>query len=79
MWRSGGILVGDILNLGGGGEWPASFPCNFAVKERYPGSLWLEYWMGPRGGLDAVKKRKSLAPARNRTRISQSDSCQSLY
>jgi hypothetical protein len=53
--EDGSILIGDILNLGGGGDWPASFPCLFAVEERYAGSHWMECRMVPRADLDTVK------------------------
>jgi hypothetical protein len=45
------------------GEWLASRPGRLNPKERALGILFIGYWVGPRVGLDAVEKRKSLAPA----------------
>jgi hypothetical protein len=47
-----------------GGEWSASRPCRFTPRERAPGIHWIGGWMGPRGGLDAVVKRKIPRPRR---------------
>jgi hypothetical protein len=49
------------------GEWSASCPGHFTNGEGTPSSHWIGGWVGPRVSLDAVEKRKSLAPARDRT------------
>jgi hypothetical protein len=41
-----------------GGEWSASYPGRFTPKERDLGIHYIEGWVGPRAGLDAVVKRK---------------------
>jgi hypothetical protein len=38
-------------------EWSASRPGRFAAGERAPLTHWIEGWVGPRGGLDAVVKQ----------------------
>jgi hypothetical protein len=38
------------------GKWSASRPCRFTPGERAPGTHWVGGWVGPRVGLDAVKK-----------------------
>jgi hypothetical protein len=43
-----------------GGEWSASRPCRFPLWERVPGIHWIEGWVSPRAGPDAVEKRKIL-------------------
>jgi hypothetical protein len=50
-----------------GGEWSASGLCRFTFGEEGPGTHWLERWIGPRVGLDAVEERKTCT-AGNRTR-----------
>jgi hypothetical protein len=42
------------------GEWSASCPDRFTPGERAPGTYWIGGWVGPRAGLDDVKKRKFL-------------------
>jgi len=37
-----------------GGEWSASRPGRFTLKERAPGIHWIGGWVGPRAVLDAV-------------------------
>jgi hypothetical protein len=54
-----------------GGEWSASRPGCFTPWERAPGTHRTGGWVGPRASLDAVMKRKSPAPAGNRTPIVQ--------
>jgi hypothetical protein len=57
----GGGTVPPFLTLAlVGGEWSASRPGSFT-----PGTHWLGGWVGPRVGLDAVKKKKSLVLAGN--------------
>jgi hypothetical protein len=41
------------------GEWSASRPRRFTTGERCPGDHWIGCWVGPRTGLDDVKKIKS--------------------
>jgi hypothetical protein len=47
-----------------GGEWSASGPGRFTLKEGAPGTHWIGGWMGPRTVLDAVMKRKIPSPRR---------------
>jgi hypothetical protein len=47
-----------------GGERSASRPGRFTLKYRAPGTHWIEGWVGPRAGLDAVAKRKIPIPRR---------------
>jgi hypothetical protein len=42
------------------GEWSASRLGRFTPGEIGPGTHRIEGWVGPRGGLDAVRKRKTL-------------------
>jgi hypothetical protein len=37
------------------GEWSVSCPGRFPPGERAPGTHWLEGWMGPIAGVDAVE------------------------
>jgi hypothetical protein len=41
-----------------GGEWSASRPGRFTLRERVPSTLCIGGWVGPRAVLDAVVKRK---------------------
>jgi hypothetical protein len=41
-----------------GGEWSASRPGLFTLRERAPGTHWIGGWVGPRAALDDVEKRK---------------------
>jgi hypothetical protein len=43
-----------------GGKLSASRPDRFTLRERAPGTHWTGGWMGPRGGVDDVEKRKIL-------------------
>jgi hypothetical protein len=45
-----------------GGEWSASRPGRFTPRERATVTHWIEGWVGPRAGLNAVVKRKILSP-----------------
>jgi hypothetical protein len=48
-----------------GWEWSASRPRPFyRPRERDPGTHWIEVWVGPRTGLDAVVKIKIPSPCR---------------
>jgi hypothetical protein len=51
------------------GEWLASRPNHFTVREPASGACWIRGWVSFRAGLDAVEKRKSFAPAGNQTLI----------
>jgi hypothetical protein len=63
-----------------GGEWAASRTGGFAPGERVPGIHWIEGWVGPRTGLDAVEKREFLSlPGLELRRLSHSARSQSLY
>jgi len=37
-----------------GGEWSASRPCHFTLRERALGTYWIGVWVGPMAVLDAV-------------------------
>jgi hypothetical protein len=39
------------------GKWSASRPSRFTPGERAPGTHWIGRWVGPRAGLDDVKKK----------------------
>jgi hypothetical protein len=41
-----------------GGEWSATHPSNFNLKERFSGTHCIEGWLGSRIGLDNVEKRE---------------------
>jgi hypothetical protein len=43
-----------------GGEWSASRHCRFTTEERAPDTHWIGGWVGPRAGLDDVKKKQFL-------------------
>jgi hypothetical protein len=47
------------------GEWSASRPGRFTIKERAPGTYWIGDWVDPRAGLEAVVKRKIPNPCRD--------------
>jgi hypothetical protein len=47
-----------------GGEWSASRPDRFTLRERVPGTHWVGGWVGPRAVLDAVEKKKIPSPLR---------------
>jgi hypothetical protein len=49
---------------------PAALP-----KERAPFAHCIGGWVGPRAGLDAVEKKKYLAPAENQTPTVQPVAC----
>jgi hypothetical protein len=52
------------------GEWSASRPGRFTPRESAPCTHWIEGWVGPRVGLDAMEKRK-FCHARNGTQVAQ--------
>jgi hypothetical protein len=43
-----------------GGERSTSRPGRFTSVEKAPGTHWIGGWVGPRAGLDDIKKRKLL-------------------
>jgi hypothetical protein len=47
--------------------WSASLPARFTPRERTLDTHWIEGWVGPKAGMDAVVKRKFPAPAGTRT------------
>jgi hypothetical protein len=53
------------------GEWSASRPGRFTPGARALGTHWRRDWVFPRADLDAMKKRKNLILAGNRTRAVQ--------
>jgi hypothetical protein len=48
-------------------EVSASRPSRFISVERFLGTHWKGGWVDPRAGLDAVEKKRSLAPAGSQT------------
>lgn len=50
-----------ILHLCSRGEWSSLSPGYFAPRERAPGTLWTEGWLGLRASLDALVKRRICA------------------
>ena len=46
-----------------GAEWPASRLSRFTPAEKIPCAQWLKRWVGSRGVLDVLEKRKYLSPA----------------
>lgn len=69
---SGRIAPAFLISTLDGGDWPATCPGPFNTEER---AHWIQGRMGPRSGLDAVEKKKSLASARNQTLIIQPVAC----
>jgi hypothetical protein len=60
IWGTGGIPLSFLTSALDGGEWSASHPCRFTPGERVPGTHCTGGWVGPRGGLDAVERKKIL-------------------
>jgi hypothetical protein len=52
-WRYSSTIIDHFARSGGGAERPALHLGRFT-----PGPHWIGGWVGPRAGLDAVKKRK---------------------
>jgi hypothetical protein len=64
-WGSGGIAA-RILDLGTRWRWVVSFtPRPLYPQRKNPSTHWIGGWEGPRGGLDAVVKRKIPGPYRD--------------
>jgi hypothetical protein len=58
MWGSRGIAPNFLTSALDGGEWLASRRCRCTLGERAPGTHWIEDWVSPRVGLEAVENRK---------------------
>jgi hypothetical protein len=67
---SDGIAPSILKSGQDGGERSASLSARFTLGELAAAIHRIGGWVGPKAGLDAVKKRKSLASARNWLRIS---------
>jgi hypothetical protein len=46
-----------------GGEWSASHPGHFTPGARDPVTHWTGGWVGPRGGLDIMARKKNPNPS----------------
>jgi hypothetical protein len=62
-WGSGGIAPPFLTSALDGGEWSASSTGRFTPGEIASGSRWIEGWVGPRAGLDAVDRRNLVRSA----------------
>lgn len=54
-----------------GGECSASCPGSFTIGERASGGRCTGRWVGTRASLDAEKRKKTVAPAENWTKIAE--------
>jgi hypothetical protein len=52
------ISTHSLTSAVDGGEWSASRPGRFTLRERAPGTHWIGGWVGPIAVLDAVVRRK---------------------
>jgi hypothetical protein len=59
IWWNGGIAPQFLILIVDGAEWSASRPC-INPEKRGPVTFCIRGWVGPRAGLDAVK-RKNIA------------------
>jgi hypothetical protein len=59
-WESGGIAPPFLASALDVGVWSASRPGLFIPKEIAPITYWIGGWVGPKVGLDSVKKIKIL-------------------
>jgi hypothetical protein len=59
---NGGIARLFLTSVLDGGEWSTSIPGRFTPGERALGTHWIEGWMGPRAGVEAMEKRKISCP-----------------
>jgi hypothetical protein len=64
IWGSGRISPPYFTSTLDGGEWSASRPFRFT-----PGTRFIGAWVGPRVGLDAIQKGKSVAHIRYKTSV----------
>jgi hypothetical protein len=55
-----GCIDPHFLTLAIAAEWSAPRPYHFTPGERAPGTYCMGGWVGPRDGLDDIKKRKFL-------------------
>jgi hypothetical protein len=58
MWGCRGIAPPFLTSVLDGGEWSASRSGRFIPGEGASGTHWMGGWVGPRAGLDRVKKSK---------------------
>jgi len=65
-WESGGKLHSFLTSAPDGGEWSPSNPGRFTYGYHCIGG-----WIGHRADLDAMAKRKTSAPAGDRTAVVQ--------
>jgi hypothetical protein len=67
LWRcigSRGIPPPFLTSALDGGEWSASCPSRSTHRETVPNTHWIGGWVGLRGGLEAVEKKKNSCPCR---------------
>jgi hypothetical protein len=62
---SGDIAPHIVTSALEGGEWSASRPGRFTLRERSPVTHWVGGWVSPRAGLAAVVKKKIPSPCRD--------------
>jgi hypothetical protein len=63
IWGNGSIIPSFLTYVLDGGAWLVSRLGNFIVVEIVTDFIWIGGWVAARVGLDAVEKRKILAPA----------------
>jgi hypothetical protein len=56
-----GIVLPFLTSALDGGEWSASRPGCFTLRERAPGTNWIGECVGPKAGLDAMEKIRTLS------------------
>jgi hypothetical protein len=56
-WGSGIVAPPFLTSALDEGDWSASCPGHFTLRERAPGTQWKGGWVGPRASLDTVEKR----------------------
>jgi hypothetical protein len=61
---AGGIAPRILTSEQDGDKRLASLSARFTLGKLAHGIYWTEGWVDPKAGMDAVKKRKSLCPAR---------------
>jgi hypothetical protein len=66
-YRGGGAAPPFLISALYRGKWSASRPGRFNPEERAPGYR----WVGPRAGLEAIAKIKSISLAGSRTPVVQ--------
>jgi hypothetical protein len=59
-WEVEVHLHAFLTSAGDGGEWSASCLGHFTAWGRASGIYWAGRWVGPRGGLDKMAKRKKI-------------------